>query len=61
MGNFNYVNSIVPTQQDIGAMSFFWRMDMKLTVSVNYKGTFETSGTTKTNYSGLFLNLSQRF
>lgn len=61
MGDFQYVNSTISTKQNIGAMSLFWRIAKKLTVSANYEGTFETSGTTKTNYSSLYINLSQRF
>ena len=61
MGNFQYVNSTIPTQQNIAAMSLFWRIAKKLTLSANFEGTFETSGTTKTNYNSLYLNISQRF
>jgi len=60
MGNFQYVNSTIPTQQNIAAMSLFWRIAKKLTLSANFEGTFETSGTTK-NYNSLYLNISQRF
>ena len=62
MGNFTYVNALTdPTKQNIGAMSLFWRIAKKLTISANFEGTMETSGTTKTNYGSLYLNISQRF
>jgi len=62
MGNFTYINALVdPTKQNIGAMSLFWRIAKKLTISANFEGTMETSGTTKTNYGSLYLGINQRF
>ena len=62
MGNFTYINALTdPTKQNIAAMSLFWRIAKKLTISANFEGTMETSGTTKTNYGSLYLNISQRF
>jgi len=42
-------------------MSLFWRIAKKLTISANFEGTMETSGTTKTNYGSLYLGINQRF
>ena len=62
MGNFTYVNALNdPTKQNIAAMSLFWRIAKKLTISANFEGTMETSGLTKTNYGSLYINISQRF
>jgi len=62
MGNFTYINALTdPTKQNIAAMNLFWRIAKKLTISANFEGTMETSGTTKTNYGSLYLNISQRF
>lgn len=61
MGNFVYTNNATPTQQNIGAMSLFWRIAKKLTVSANFEGTLENSGTEKINYGSIYFNISQRF
>jgi len=60
-GVFQYTNTLSSTQQNIGAMSLFWRIAKKLTISANYEGTFETNSGIKNNYSSLYFNLSQRF
>ena len=61
MGNIVYTNSPTATQQNIAAMSIFWRIAKKLTISANFEGTMEATGINKTNYGSLYLNVSQRF
>ena len=61
MGNFQYTNTTIPTHQNIAAMSLFWRIAKKLSVSANFEGTFEMNGANKTNYATIYFNISQRF
>ena len=61
MGNFLYTNTVIPTQQNIGAMSLFWRVAKKTTLSINFEGTLETNGGVKNNYASIYFNISQRF
>lgn len=61
MGNFQYTNTIIATQQNIAAMSLFWRISKKLTVSGNFEGTLENNSGVKNNYASFYLNISQRF
>jgi len=62
MGKFIYTNNpTIPTNQNIGAMSLFWRIAKKTTVSVNFEGTMETNNGVKNNYASIYFNLSQRF
>jgi hypothetical protein len=61
MGNFNYTNTVLPTQQNIGAMSLFWRIAKKTTISCNFEGTLESNNGIKNNYASIYFNISQRF
>ena len=61
MGNFQYTNTILPTKQNIGQMSLFWRIAKKLTVSANFEGTLETNSGINNNYANIYINISQRF
>lgn len=57
LGNYQYRYAALPTQQNIAAMSLFWRVAKKLTLSANFEATFEKNN----NYSSLYFNISQRF
>jgi len=61
LGNFQYTNTILPTRQNIGQMSLFWRIAKKLTIAANFEGTLETNNGTKNNYASIYFNISQRF
>ena len=61
MGNFKYTNTVIPTQQNIGAMSLFWRIAKKTTLSGNFEGTLETNNGIKNNYASIYFTISQRF
>lgn len=57
LGSYLYSNITTSVQQNIAAMSIFWRIAKRLTLSANFEATLE-----KNNNSGLvFLNISQRF
>jgi len=62
MGKFIYTNNpTIPTNQNIGAMSLFWRVAKKTSLSVNFEGTLETNNGVKNNYASIYFNISQRF
>jgi len=62
MGKFIYTNNpTLPTNQNIGAMSLFWRVAKKTTLSMNFEGTLETNNGVKNNYASIYFNISQRF
>lgn len=62
MGKFIYTNNpSIPTNQNIGAMSLFWRVAKKTSLSVNFEGTLETNNGVKNNYASIYFNISQRF
>ena len=62
MGKFIYTNNpTMPTNQNIGAMSLFWRVAKKTALSVNFEGTLETNNGVKNNYASIYFNISQRF
>ena len=62
IGKFIYTNNpTIPTNQNIGAMSLFWRVAKKTTLSVNFEGTMETNNGVKNNYASIYFNISQRF
>jgi len=62
MGKFIYTNNpTIPTNQNIGAMSLFWRVAKKTTLSMNFEGTLETNNGAKNNYASIYFNISQRF
>ena len=61
MGNFTYTNTLIPTRQNIGAMSLFWRIAKKTTISCNFEGTLESNNGIKNNYGSIYFNISQKF
>ena len=62
MGKFIYTNNpSIPTNQNIGAMSLFWRVAKKTSLSMNFEGTLETNNGVKNNYASIYFNISQRF
>jgi len=62
MGKFIYSNNpSIPTNQNIGAMSLFWRVAKKTSLSMNFEGTLETNNGVKNNYASIYFNISQRF
>jgi len=61
MGNFRYTNTVNQTQQNIGAMSLFWRIAKKTTISCNFEGTLESNNGIKNNYASIYFSISQRF
>lgn len=57
LGNYQYKNSALVTQQNIAAMSLFWRIAKKTSISANVEATFENTN----NYASLYLTINQRF
>jgi hypothetical protein len=56
--NYQFTNSAEPLKQNIGELSFSWRIKKKLMLSADIEGTFDSNS----NLSGrLFLNLTKRF
>jgi hypothetical protein len=56
--NYQFTNSAAPLKQNIGELSFSWRIKKKLMLSTDFEATFDSNS----NLSGrLFLNLTQRF
>lgn len=57
MVDYQFVNSEMDLPQHIGDINLNWRVYKKLSLSVNYEGTFEN----ERSYNRVFVNLSQRF
>jgi hypothetical protein len=57
MVDYHYTNAELDIPQHIGDINLFWRIYKKLSLSLNYEGTFEQ----EKNYNRVYVNLSQRF
>lgn len=57
MVDYNFLNTEMDLPQHIADFNIHWRIYKKLSLSVNYEGTFENERT----YNRVFVNLSQRF
>jgi hypothetical protein len=57
LGNYQYKNSTSSVLQNIAAMSLFWRIAKKTSISANFEATFENTG----NYANIYFTISQRF
>lgn len=57
MVDYRFINSEMDLPQHIGDINLFWRIYKKLSLSLNYEGTFESART----YNRVYVNLSQRF
>lgn len=55
--NYLYSSAELPLQQNIGSLNMTFRLLKKLSLSVNYEGTFED----QRKYSSLYCNLVKRF
>lgn len=55
--DYRYLNSETELPQNIVDANLFWRIYQKLSISLNYEGTFESPRT----FNRIFVNLSQRF
>lgn len=57
MVDYSFVNSEMDLPQHIGDINLNWRIYRKLSLSLNYEGTFEN----ERSYNRIYVNLSQRF
>ncbi len=57
MVDYRYTSAEFDIPQHIGDFNLYWRIWNKLSLSVNYEGTFEKAKT----FNRVFVNLSQRF
>ena len=57
MVDYKFLNAEMDLPQHIGDVNLHWRIYKKLSLSVNYEGTFESERT----YNRVYVNLSQRF
>lgn len=57
MVDYHFVNSEMDLPQHIGDINLHWRIYRKLSLSLNYEGTFEN----ERSYNRVYVNLSQRF
>jgi len=55
--DYKFVNSETPLKQNMAEMDINWSIMKRLSLSVNYEGTFEKSR----NYEMIYVNLTQRF
>jgi len=55
--DYRFVNSETPLKQNMAEMDMTWRIMKKLSMSLNYEGTFEKGR----NYERIYVNLTQRF
>jgi hypothetical protein len=55
--DYKFVNAETPLIQHMGEMDLTWSIMKKLSLSINYEGTFEKSR----NYEMIYVNLTQRF
>lgn len=54
---YKFMNAETPLVQNVGEINLTWRMMKKLSLSMNYEGTFEKGR----NYDRVYVNLTQRF
>lgn len=57
MVDYRYTSAELDIPQHIGDLNLYWRIYKKLSLSLNYEGTFENART----YNRVYVNLSQRF
>lgn len=55
--DYKFLNSGTTLNQNIGELDLSWRMSKKMSVSINYEGTFEKSA----NYNRVYFSLIKRF
>ena len=55
--DYHYLSTEFDIPQHIGDFNLYWRIYKKLSLSLNYEGTFEQAKT----YNRVYVNLSQRF
>lgn len=55
--DYKFVNNETPLKQNMAEMDLTWSIMKKLSLSVNYEGTFEKGR----NYERIYVNLTQRF
>jgi hypothetical protein len=55
--DYNFVNTEAPLKQNMAEMDLTWSIMKKLSLSLNYEGTFEKGR----NYERVYVNLTKRF
>lgn len=55
--DYKFINAETPLVQNMGEVNLTWRIMKKLSLSINYEGTFEKGR----NYDRIYLNITQRF
>jgi len=55
--NYKFINTDAPLLQNMAEMNLTWMVAKRLSLSLNYEGTFEKAR----NYERIYVNLTQRF